>query len=218
MKNVIKLPKQRSALRISKNWKFSGNQRFPKSMHRLNKIVLFEISKNLSLKSTLKLSGVCKRLRRLIRTTTNANGVYIYLKKDIISANLYTKFAKTIIDDDKQISMDILIKAGAHNHEIIKNDASLLMQSAMYGYPNLTRILLENGENPNYKDSNGQTALFYAVRTNHIDVITILLENGADINIKSYYEETALSIANDNDQTEIINILTEHIKGLKMPF
>lgn len=47
----------------------------------------------------------------------------------------------------------------------------------------LAKRLLAAGANPNFKDGNGRTALFYTMQANNIDVAKLLLDSGADPNI-----------------------------------
>ena len=56
------------------------------------------------------------------------------------------------------------------------------MQAAHSGSAESVRILLENGADPNVKETaNGQTALMFAAASDRIDVVKLLLARGADI-------------------------------------
>ena len=58
------------------------------------------------------------------------------------------------------------------------------MQAAHSGSTDAVRILLENGADPNVKETaNGQTALMFAAAADRIDVVKLLLARGADLNV-----------------------------------
>jgi hypothetical protein len=44
--------------------------------------------------------------------------------------------------------------------------------------PNIIRVLLDYGADPNYKDENGETAAMYAVANGHLDCLRILADGG----------------------------------------
>ena len=97
-------------------------------------------------------------------------------------------------------------------------DASdLLVQQLLYYSPEVVKLLLEEGANPNYFDPElpGSTPLYIAVSHNlSPEVIKLLLEAGANPNQEHYFG-TLLFIAvnniavNDNLSPEVIKLLLE---------
>ena len=71
----------------------------------------------------------------------------------------------------------------------------------------LCKLLLENGANPNLKDSGGSTALHSAVFYRKPKICALLLEYGADVNAKNENGTTPLDRAVDNKDRETIKIL-----------
>lgn len=76
------------------------------------------------------------------------------------------------------------------------------------GYLELAEILLENEmSSVNYKDSEGDTALHWAVILGNSDAVAFLLSHGADPSIKNNYKNNPLMCACLNSRMEIIDML-----------
>jgi Ankyrin repeats (3 copies)/Ankyrin repeat len=58
--------------------------------------------------------------------------------------------------------------------------------AAEHGRPNIIRLLLRNGANPNARTIGGRTPMQEAAMHNRIEVMKILLEYGADVNCRTY--------------------------------
>jgi ankyrin repeat protein len=56
----------------------------------------------------------------------------------------------------------------------------------------LAKRLLAVGADPNFRDGNGRTALYYAMEANNIDIAKLLLDSGADPNISIDSYKTSL--------------------------
>src|SRR5918994_3167506 len=83
--------------------------------------------------------------------------------------------------------------------------ATALMQAAHSGSTDAVRILIENGADPNVKETaNGQTAVMFAAAANRVDVINLLVARGADLDATSRVEDFAkLTMDNDTDQNGV---------------
>jgi len=82
--------------------------------------------------------------------------------------------------------------------------------------PDVVKLLLDRGANVNAQDSNGFTALHFAVYDSNIPVIKILIEYGADVNIipdKPYHFDnkyeclSPLKLAEKKGNTQIVQML-----------
>lgn len=77
---------------------------------------------------------------------------------------------------------------------------------------NYLEILYHNEQRPmdgllNEMDANGDTPLFYAVRTNHFSNCEFLISEGADVNIRNNEGKTAYDVAVELGYEECIEIL-----------
>lgn len=76
--------------------------------------------------------------------------------------------------------------------------------------------LLNNGENVNEKNSQGNTALHYAVATGNAEMVKLLLSYNADINAQNAKGWSPLSIAEKKNVGEVYNILEDKIASDKV--
>ena len=70
-----------------------------------------------------------------------------------------------------------------------------LMWTAQEGYDSLTRQLILQGVNINYRNSDGRTALHYAAHTGHLHIVQVLLNNGAEIDPGDEHHHTPLVLS-----------------------
>lgn len=84
---------------------------------------------------------------------------------------------------------------------------TLLIQCSYRGQIAQVIQLLEQGSDPNHRDSSGFTSLIYASRHQYVDIVRILLDHEADPNIRCSYGYTALSEAIYHKNEGIISLL-----------
>jgi ankyrin repeat protein len=70
--------------------------------------------------------------------------------------------------------------------------ASPLHLAAVYGQPEIARVLLSHGHPADAVDEWGATPLMDAVQYGHVEVVKALLEHGAQVNAKNVHLNTAL--------------------------
>lgn len=85
----------------------------------------------------------------------------------------------------------------------------LLVRAVQRGHENVVRIALENGANPNIRDRDGMTALYWGADLGHKAIVSLLLKHGADPNVKTIVGETALMAAARNGAVDIVNSLVD---------
>ncbi|MDF1756135.1 MAG: ankyrin repeat domain-containing protein, partial [Verrucomicrobiales bacterium] len=64
---------------------------------------------------------------------------------------------------------------------------------------------VERGDNVNYQDAEGRTALHYAVENRRPDMVEYLLRNGADRDIEDLANKTPIDLAAGLDHDDIID-------------
>lgn len=75
--------------------------------------------------------------------------------------------------------------------------------------PHIATWLLENGADPNIKDSEGCNALFYILRPSYIPVARLLVAKGADVHCQSTTGHTPLSYAVMTRCQELVDFMAE---------
>jgi hypothetical protein len=81
------------------------------------------------------------------------------------------------------------------------------------GFPNIVKLLLENGANPNiagYKERD--TPLIVASRIGHLEVVKLLLEYGADIYMRDKNGLNAYTVAKLYRQKKVVKTLKNYMK------
>ncbi|MGL9761993.1 MAG: ankyrin repeat domain-containing protein [Wolbachia sp.] len=76
--------------------------------------------------------------------------------------------------------------------------------------------LVKQGVVINAKDTDGWTALHYAVNNGRIDIVRILLTNRADVTQVTNKSNTPLHIAVLKDHKEIVGVLVQHVSNDKL--
>ena len=109
----------------------------------------------------------------------------------------------------------ILINEGADiNARIGPTNTTILMQASRAGDVDSVKLLLQNGADPNLKDTMGWAALHHTAipskKTNHSYVAKLLLESGADINIKDNKKRTPLHRAAQYGYKESVILFLEY--------
>jgi hypothetical protein len=77
--------------------------------------------------------------------------------------------------------------------------------------PEMTKLLLELGTDPNVSDDFGEPALIAAAKVNQAETVKTLIEGGADINIRDKKGNTALIVAVESGEAwaDTVKVLME---------
>lgn len=81
-----------------------------------------------------------------------------------------------------------------------------IVQAAVNGNLEITKLLIEHGADPNYCQQNGESALADAANRGNVELAQYLLENGANPNLKKSFG-TPLAFA---DGVAVMKVLLEH--------
>ncbi len=80
-------------------------------------------------------------------------------------------------------------------HSTDHRGATPLHYTALWGYPELTKLMLDKGAKVNAVQRQGNTALHWAATCGHDSVVKVLLDHGADIRAENANGKTALHSA-----------------------
>ena len=108
-----------------------------------------------------------------------------------------------------------LIRKGADVNSLDTWDLTALHHACRKGHPDIVRLLLEAGADPNRRrdeDPQGETPLDIVCTSNFVPGISsLLLSHGADVNVKDpLREETLLHNACREGLTEVVRFLLAH--------
>jgi ankyrin repeat protein len=70
--------------------------------------------------------------------------------------------------------------------------------------------LLQDGKNPNVRQSDGQTALMIATGYGDMQMVKVLLSKGADPNLRGPLGANALTLAKEGGRAELVQLLESH--------
>ncbi len=87
---------------------------------------------------------------------------------------------------------------------------TLLMLASYNGQIEMTRVLLQNGGDPQIANDMGQIPLAGAAFKGNLEMAKLLIENGADVNAQMADGKTSLMFAAMFDRVEIIDLLLEN--------
>lgn len=105
-------------------------------------------------------------------------------------------------------AVKILVKGGADIDLFDVSDENPLMKAAQSRHIEIVRFLIARGAQVNARrNSNGETALFQALRWRSYEILTVLIEAGADVNIPNKGGDTPLMIASQDDDIEMVQFL-----------
>jgi ankyrin repeat protein len=100
----------------------------------------------------------------------------------------------------------MLVAAGASIPDTPQTD-TVLHVAARLGYTDITRILLQNGVDPNVTDERNKTSLHVAVSAGHQEVAQVLLGAGANVNAQDRPGNTPLHEAAASGHIGAVQVL-----------
>ncbi|MFU8790431.1 MAG: ankyrin repeat domain-containing protein [Methylobacter sp.] len=108
---------------------------------------------------------------------------------------------------ETEIVRQLVLQDNVNVNEICAYGWTALLAASAQGYPEIVKLLLEAGADPDIGNVHGITPLMYAVRYENVDICSILLEYGAAINLQDLYGMSALIIASREGHHEIVELL-----------
>ncbi len=92
---------------------------------------------------------------------------------------------------DMKLVQEALKKKADVNYKNIYGNTALMSAANLY----MTKLLLNNGADPDIQNNNGYTALMFAASLSRETIVKLLLESGASLDLTNQYGQTALDIA-----------------------
>ena len=181
------------------------NKEMNKTLFGLSKYLVFEISRELSLKETLRLGGVCKELHRKIHVSfgEKPGRKYICLKKTGEKIKTDKSMLVSFYDCEKKNKFKT-----SKDYQRILNMfliKKLDKESSIY----VIEILLKAGADVNHKTSYGFTPLKASINSweNNPKVTKLLLDYGADPNYQNIDGHTDLMRATCEKSIDLVQLL-----------
>lgn len=114
-----------------------------------------------------------------------------------------------------ETTVEALLQAGADVNQQSREDARAMKVSALHSAaaarrPDIARMLLAKGANPNLRDQSGIAVFHVVAITGQIDLAEMLLKHGADVNAKDDSGKTPLAHAVASKKDAMAAWLREH--------
>jgi len=87
---------------------------------------------------------------------------------------------------------------------------SALVFACWYQHPDIARLLIEEGADPNLRTNSNFTALHYAAEKGSTELVELLIKAGADVNALNDAQRSPLHIAAYEGNAEIVELLINH--------
>lgn len=100
-----------------------------------------------------------------------------------------------------------LIEQSVDINERAEAGWTALLYASAQGYPQIARLLLEAGANPDMGNVHNITPLMYSARYGNEQVCKLLIDYGAGLNLQDVYGETALMVAARRGHPKIAKLL-----------
>ncbi|MDR2635512.1 MAG: ankyrin repeat domain-containing protein, partial [Campylobacteraceae bacterium] len=113
-----------------------------------------------------------------------------YMENDIVSFDKIKELVKTSSNADIEQALRVafltkkepkIIDFLLDNFKYSDNGDESLLFFAL-DYPQYIKVLVDKGADVDYKNPDGETPLFYAIKNNSYELVKLLIENGADVN------------------------------------
>ena len=119
----------------------------------------------------------------------------------------YTALYYAVEQGDEDLTR-ALLEAGANPDTRTDNDGVPLIASI--SYPNIMRVLLAAGADPNQANKYGENSLYRAIDSGSIEDVQALIDAGANVNLTEENGQTPLKRADSFNKSEMVELLTKH--------
>lgn len=112
-----------------------------------------------------------------------------------------------------QSGMEAEVADAIKNHADVNEKAEAgwtpLLYAVAQGYPEIVKILLDAGANPDDSNVHKITPLMYSARYGNLEICKILLDHVADLNVQDVYGMSALIVASRDGHIEVVKELLD---------
>ena len=143
-----------------------------------------------------------------------AAGASVKQLADYDNRNLGKKVLSFGIEYNHIAAANVLItnNVGTEGELYINPPRTALMWCAENGHDSLVRLLILQGVNADYQVANGDTALHFAARSNHIQCGILLVEAGASVRLRNKASATPLAVASREFRDAVMQTLSFNTK------
>jgi len=114
---------------------------------------------------------------------------------------------RAVESGQEQQVRDLLKQKNLDVNERAEAGWTALLYASAQGYPQIMRLLLDAGANPDIGNVTGITPLMYGALYKNIDVCKILLEYGANLDLQDVHGGTALMVATRAGSPDVARVL-----------
>ncbi len=119
----------------------------------------------------------------------------------------YKKLMKAVHAGQPDAVTELLNQGIPVDPEALDATTALVYTCGVMGNAAITRLLLEAGADPNRRDDEGNTPLFWAIDDGYIETAQELISHGAEVNLKNNFGHTSLMSAASRGPLELVEFL-----------
>uniref|UniRef100_A0A182NUT9 ANK_REP_REGION domain-containing protein n=1 Tax=Anopheles dirus TaxID=7168 RepID=A0A182NUT9_9DIPT len=118
------------------------------------------------------------------------------------------------------LEADRKVKSNVNRKDTAGQGLTPLQIAARKGYPDVARLLLAQGASVQPRDTNGNSALHFAVECGCVKTVRLLLRHGANVAVKNQLGESALEVAIASEHRKIVRTLLhsgQRVESVSLP-
>lgn len=126
----------------------------------------------------------------------------------VMKENARSLLNRVVLAGQSQIVRE-LIGSDVDVNEKAEFGWTALLAASAQGYPEIAKLLLDAGANPDIGNVHGRTPLMFGARYGNVDICRVLLEYGAVVDTQDVYGMTALMTASREGHQSVVELLLD---------